>query len=66
MKTLKFLGVNLRTVQSIWKELNESVGITKVQQLGRLTMIILIRKKIFEFSEIHAMIDKDPSKSIRS
>ena len=43
------------------------MAITKVRQFGKLTLIVLIRKKIPEFvGEILAMIDKDHSKSTRS
>ena len=65
-KISECLGVNLRTVQRIRKELDESIDDDK-GTVSRKPDCNRPDQKITEFvSKIHAMIDNDPSKSIMS
>ena len=42
------------------------MGITNVQQLGSLTLIVLMRKELEFVGRVQVIIDNDLSKSIRS
>ena len=67
MKISQCLGVNLRTVQRIQKELDESNGDYKDMAAWKLHFDHSDEKITPEFvGEIQAIIDNDPSKSIRS
>ena len=60
------MGVNLRTLQSIQKQLDESSGDYKSTVAWKLHSDSSVMKRIAEFLvEIYAMIDNDPNKSIR-
>ena len=66
MKISQCLGVNLRTVQKIWKELEESNDDYEDIAGWKLHTDSSDKKRIPEFvCKIQAMTDNDPSKTIR-